>query len=64
MFLLDSRLVARREVAREMFVITLDAPPIAHSDLGDSTKRIQTCSRWVLPTSTSRSVSFSASSRF
>ncbi len=31
MFLLDSRLVARREVARGMFVITLDAPPIAQS---------------------------------
>ncbi len=30
MFLLDSRLVARREVARGMFVITMDAPQIAH----------------------------------
>ena len=31
MFLLDSHLVARREVARRMFVLSLDAPQIANS---------------------------------
>ncbi len=31
MFLLDSRLIARREVARGMFVLTMDAPEIARS---------------------------------
>ena len=31
MFLLDSRLVARREVARGMFVLTMNAPEIAQS---------------------------------
>jgi dihydroorotate dehydrogenase electron transfer subunit len=30
-FLLDSRLIARREVARGMFVLTMDAPEIAQS---------------------------------
>src|SRR4051812_43356274 len=37
---------------------------MAQSDFGESTKRIQTCSRCVLPTSTSTSVSFSATSFF
>lgn len=33
MFLLDAPLIARREVARGMFVMTMDAPLIAHSIL-------------------------------
>ena len=31
MFLVDATLIARREVARGMFVLTMDAPEIAQS---------------------------------